>query len=233
MKKNIIKFTSSSDHVFEVRERPQPAAKYIPDWWKQIPKYTEPQNKLELIPKANVTVKQCAPVLDIFSSGYIIPLWSDIVVNQSPDGVTINWATELPVMDSWSISQSSLFKPPVGFDKIAFKYLHGWNIKTPPGWSCLFIHPVAYQDLPIRSISGIVDTDILDGLINCPFFIQKGFEGIIEKGTPMVQVIPFKRDSWESKIEKEHNSKHFFNHEKISTKIYGYYSSLRERKNYK
>ena len=34
MKKNIITFEASSNHVFEVREKPIPAVKIIPDWWK-------------------------------------------------------------------------------------------------------------------------------------------------------------------------------------------------------
>jgi hypothetical protein len=31
-------------------------------------------------------------------------------------------------------------------------------------------------------------------------WIREGFEGIIEKGTPLVQITPFKRDNWESEF---------------------------------
>ncbi len=31
-----------------------------------------------------------------------------------------------------------------------------------------------------------------------PFFINQSFFGTIPKGTPIVQMIPFKRDNWES-----------------------------------
>jgi hypothetical protein len=30
--------------------------------------------------------------------------------------------------------------------------------------------------------------------------IEKGFEGVIKQGTPLIQVIPFKRESWESEF---------------------------------
>jgi hypothetical protein len=35
---------------------------------------------------------------------------------------------------------------------------------------------------------------------NHPFFIQEEFEGIIPKGTPYMQMIPIKRDSWKSEF---------------------------------
>ena len=31
-----------------------------------------------------------------------------------------------------------------------------------------------------------------------PFFIKKGFEGIIPKGTPFAQLIPFRKETWVS-----------------------------------
>ena len=37
-------------------------------------------------------------------------------------------------------------------------------------------------------------------MINFPFFIKEGFTGLIPYGTPIVQIIPFKRDDWKSKF---------------------------------
>ena len=33
-------------------------------------------------------------------------------------------------------------------------------------------------------------------------YLKTGFSGIIERGTPMLQIIPFKRESWKS-VEDE------------------------------
>jgi hypothetical protein len=33
-----------------------------------------------------------------------------------------------------------------------------------------------------------------------PFFITKDFVGLIPKGTPFAQIVPFKRESWESEV---------------------------------
>jgi hypothetical protein len=233
MKANKIIFEAKNDHVFNVRERPIPAAKLVPEWWKNISKYIG-NKELVINPAANITVKQCAPTIDMFTSGYIITLCSDILVRQvNYQPLISHIEISEPIIDAWPNEQLSGFRIPDGFSTPAFKYLHGWNIKTPPGWSTMFIHPPAYENLPIRSIAGIVDTDILTTPINCPFFIKDGFEGVIEKGTPMVQLIPFKRESWESEFTNPGKDKTLFEIDKLKTKIYGYYSSKRARKIFK
>lgn len=233
-KKNIITFEAQNNTVFHVYEKPIPAAKAIPNWWKEIPKYGGDFNKLEMNPAPNVTVKQCAPTLDMFTSGYIVTLWADIFVKQTEFGPYVSWNPDLPqIIEFWPSNQVNNFEIPEGFSNIVFKYLHGWNIITSPGWSCLFIHPSAYQNLPIRSISGIVDTDILKTKINCPFFIKNNFEGIIKKGTPMFQVIPFKRESWESNFTNPGEEKHKIETQKLYTKLIGAYSSKKAKKYFK
>jgi hypothetical protein len=234
MKKNIITFEATSNHVFEVRDKPVPAVKIIPDWWKNISKYSSKNNKINLNPGPSVTVKQCAPTIDALSSGYVITLWADLLVTQNEFGpyIKCNELSEPPI-DVWSERQLNNFEVPDGFSSVAFKYFHGWNIITPPGWSTLFIHPVGYQNLPIRAISGVVDTDILKTPVNCPFFVKENFEGVIEKGTPMVQIIPLKREVWESEFTNPGIEKSIIENDKVHSKIYGYYSSKRYKKEYK
>ena len=233
MKANTITFEAQSDYVFNVGEKPIPAAKLIPDWWKNIPKYSNEKNKLDLNRFATITVKQCMPTIDMFSAGYIIPLWADILVTQTEHGPYLKWTVEKDVFQVWDKSQTSNYAPPVGFNNTAFKYLHGWNILTPPSWSTLFIHPPAYEDLPIRAIAGVVDTDILNTPINCPVFIKEGFEGIIKKGTPIAQLIPFKREGWVAEYTNLGDAEMKYRNQKFFTELYGYYASRRARKSYK
>ena len=75
----------------------------------------------------------------------------------------------------------------------SYKLTNPWKIVTPKGWSCLYITPQHRDDIPIKIISGVVDTDIYPHPVNFPFFINKGFAGTVNIGTPIVQVIPFKR----------------------------------------
>ena len=230
----MIRFEAQSDHVWEVRQRPIPASKAIPQWYKDMPPYST-GTKFNLDPFPNVTVKKCFPILDILTSGYVVPLWSDVQVITKPNGLqNVKWVTTSPVFDMWSPKQVSSFELPDSFGPSVFKYLHGWTIKTPPGYSCLITHPFGYNNLPFRALSGIVDTDNLDTEINTPIVFKKDFDGIIEKDTPMFQIIPFKRDDWESEFVLAGEEKHFLRSEKLFTNIISSYGrNLRKLKTYK
>lgn len=80
------------------------------------------------------------------------------------------------------------------------KWINPWSIKTPPGYSVLFTQPM-HRESPFTILDGIVDTDQYNAPVNFPFVLNNwGFEGLIPAGTPMAQVIPFKRDSWQMEI---------------------------------
>ena len=232
--KNKIIFRAQSEHVWEVRQKPYLASKGLPDWWKQMPPYSTHDNKLKLNPESTVTVKKCAPTLDAMTAGYIMPLWADVMISQENKLPYAEWTTKEQVFDVWHPTQVSNYEIPDGFSSVVFKYLHGWTIKTPPGWSCLITHPIGYSNLPIKAISGIVDTDKLETDINTPILIKNNFEGIIKKGTPMFQIIPIKRENWESDFLLEKPNQFYFNVEKLKTNIVSSYSrTLRVPKNYK
>ena len=230
----IIKFIAQNDHVWNVRPKPYPAIKNLPQWWKDIPVYSNEEKKLNLKPNPTVTVKRCVPTIEMLGLGYYVPLWADLLVTQQNGFPYINWNTQVNVIENWNNNQVSSFKIPEGYSNVVFKNLHGWIIKTPPGWSSIFLHPVAYSDLPFQVISGIVDTDVLNTDINVPFVVKNNFEGLIEKGTPMFQVVPFKREGWTSEFEVKNNNEHFFDLEKLHSKINrSYYSMIKNDNRYK
>ena len=233
MSKNI-KFVAQSEHVWEVRPKPYPAAKNLPQWWKDMPVYMNDEKSFKLTPRPNLTVKRCSPTIEMLTMGYYVPLWADIYVEHQGGFPYIKWNTSESVLESWNIKQVDNFQFQEGYSRTAFKNLHGWTIKTPPGWSCLFIHPSAYPDVPFQTISGVVDTDVFDGEINVPFVIKENFEGLIKVGTPMFQVIPFKRESWESTFEVKKTNKHYFDLEKLySNSVKSYRSLIKNEKRYK
>jgi hypothetical protein len=81
-----------------------------------------------------------------------------------------------------------------------YKILNPWKIKTPNGYSCLFVPPLNNSDDRFSIIPAIVDTDTFPNEINFPIIINGDkypvLEDTIKKGTPYVQIIPFKRDNW-------------------------------------
>jgi len=199
MKKRIIQFASDYDFI----ELPKPAIKYIPDWYKKTKPSIESDSK-----KAEdlTTFKHCIPFLDVLSSGYIFELWQDVEVEQEN--------VETPYL-YWKKANSQIFssKPdgaignmpiPEGYNKTVYSFHHNLYLKTPPGYSVLITQPFNRTDLPFYALGGVVDTDIKPMFPGqYPVFLKKGFDGIIGRGTPILQIIPFKREPWESKESKD------------------------------
>ena len=68
---------------------------------------------------------------------------------------------------------------------------------------------------------------IYPGTGNVPFYIKKGFQGIISQGTPVAQIIPFRQEKWKSKIEKDFLKNGQIMKESSLFSIFGWY-----KKNY-
>ena len=84
MGKNI-NFKARSKDEFEVQPKPYPAVKTLPKWFKDESPYENNQwvnNETFALRNhsSNATFKKCVPLLDGMSSGYIIPLFSDVQV---------------------------------------------------------------------------------------------------------------------------------------------------------
>lgn len=232
---NTITFRAQSDHVMTVREKPVPASALLPDWWKNLPNFSSASNTLELNPGPTVTVKRCLSALDGLTSGYIVTLWTDVLVSyDSINGTTITWGNKEEPFSVWAPQQVSTYELPKGYGPTVFKYHHGWDIKTPSGWSSLIIHPTAYPNLPFKVIPGVVDTDALKTGIQTPLVFQEGFSGILEKGTPIFQILPIHRSNWVSEFEVQTPREVELNIETLRTRLGGYYAKyLRTPKSYK
>jgi hypothetical protein len=167
---------------------PVPASKVVPEWWRKAPGVAD---QIE-------TMKKCVPILDSLTSGYIIRSHADVWKRKDQENFFED--SRLSTITQHMKSQTSFFPVPEEYDPQPYKWTNHWKIKTPKGYSCLFIHPLNSPQLPFHSFSGIVDTDTHPVVINFPFVIKKDFDGLIPAGTPIIQIIPFKREEWESKI---------------------------------
>ncbi len=205
MSKNI-NFRARSKTEFEIQLKPYPAVKQLPEWFvKSSPHWGShifPQDgKLHFRNReANNTYKKCVPLLDSLSAGYIIPLWADVMVEQRDGFPEIYWKTQKDIFQLHG-QPSREIPAPVGYDQIVYKYNNCWIPQSPKGYSCLIISPVGYNDLPFYAVSAIVDTDKSTLELVFPMWVKTGFEGVVEKGTPIVQIIPFKRDDWDSTFD--------------------------------
>ena len=203
---NKINFRARSKTEFDTQTKPYPAVKQLPEWFMQQSPYFTAEGmpddgKLHFRNRiANATFKKCVPLLDGMSAGYIVPLWTDIMVEQEDEQPAIYWKTHSDVMMLHG-PESKNVEPPTGYENLVYKYNNCWIPQTPKGYSCLVVSPLGHNDLPFHAIPAIVDTDRSTLELVFPMWIKKSFEGIVEKGTPMVQIIPFKRDDWESTFD--------------------------------
>jgi hypothetical protein len=190
---------------------PIPASRGVATWWRKAP----------LVKDQVHTMKKCTPILDALTAGYLISLPVDVY--KAKNVVKFGERFDIQFVSEHFKSQTEAYPVPEEFDDQPYKWINPWKITTPKGYSCLFIHPLNAGDTPFHSFSGIVDTDKHPLTVNFPFVIKKDFEGSIPAGTPMIQVIPFKRDSWVSEIidDKEFvEDKHFY---RIFNPPYGSY----------
>lgn len=197
-----IKFVAQSKDMLELLDRPYPAISKLPDWLSNTPSYIDGIKTVDDFGDPNSTVKKCMPLIDSMTAGYHIPLHCDIwVENGGPDNINIKWSWDtLQVVDIQKKEQIQTYPVPNGYYSTPFKFINPWIVKTPAGWSSLFTHPLHYDDLPYKCLSAIVDTDKHPIPVNFLFFLNKTFSGLIQKGTPMIQVIPFKRDDFKSQF---------------------------------
>lgn len=197
-----IQFIAENKELLYILERPYPALNKLPDWLSNMPSYVGGKRGIDQFSDPNSTIKKCMPVFDAITAGYHIPLISDVwVERKGEEEISFKWSWEAsPVIAPQNPDRYTTYPIPENYYKTAFKWLNPWIVKTPPGWSCLFIHPIHGDPLPFQCLTAIVDTDKHPAPINIPFIFRKDFEGLIQKDTPLVQVIPFKREDFKSEF---------------------------------
>ena len=206
--KKLITFKHPADNAFIAPI--VPAAKALPDWYKQasILKEGDP-------PYAPQHIKACMPFFDAMTQGYIVPLWSDIYVSTVFDEET---GQPCPAFE-WQESPSSpgqvfnhhptqtegmpLMEEGKAMGANSFKFSNPWLIQTPKGYSTLFVGPLNGGNPHFQMIPAIVATDSYFNNISFPFVWTgpEDYEGVISQGTPLIQVIPFKRDDFQHEIK--------------------------------
>lgn len=215
---------------------PGPASKFIPEWYKNAKSYLndekKPSNK-----EPFSTIKKCVPVFDAITAGYIIVLGQDMYVEQTEAGPYFHWRAEGGDQKDDVLTQHNHFQVqghPENNLGHQLKIENPWLIKTEPGYSCMILPPL-HRDNQIVILSAIVDTDTYYEKINLPFNLKdKFFEGMIEAGTPIAQIIPFKRESYKMEMTPLDKRRSFINQRTVASKLFDAYRNLYwSRKEYK
>lgn len=227
-----MKITFTNVSGFKDIEQPKPASAFIPDWYKNMDSYIGGEKKPTGQGGTAATVKRCMPVFDAMTAGYIITLPADVYVSIKDEQQYFEWS-DLGLVQFHPIEQAPEHpaKKPYAYPK----WINHWSIKTPKGYSTLFVQPF-HREAPFTILPGIVDTDEYYAPVNFPMVINDPkFEGMIPKGTPIAQVIPFKRESWSMEFGNQKDIEDQANiTRKLQTKFFDSYKSMfRAAKEYK
>lgn len=182
-----ITFWSRFDGIASIPDiKPYKLNVNMPDWWKTMG-YVQK------------SVKGCPGILDLTSSVYVLPMWTDIEIYiHDRESRLYSWATLLNEFEFQEHQDRQLLDH---VDQDVYKRYIGvlkavcpWFLKTPPGYSVIQI-PAFYSfnndfDVP----TGIIDTDIYHE-INAQLMIKSKKDSfVIERGQPLAYFLPFKRN---------------------------------------
>jgi hypothetical protein len=206
--KNIVEFFSSLPKMMGVFPEPEPTSMNIPEWYKKQLSYSN-NDKTPVNGHQTLTIKKCMAISDVLLMGYVLKAPSDIYIDTTNEEdpkyeMPGNLTFSRPIMGGHGEYQYD--QMPIDKDFYVRKLLRVnmiWLVKTMPGYSCLFLNPQLGDELPISAIPGVMDTDsfISSGLMS--FLVKKNYKGVIKKGTPLLQVIPFKREDYTHKIVQD------------------------------
>lgn len=235
-----ITFVSKSKYGWEVSNKPYPAHQSIPDWWRNLTPYypseNDPEGKKIQINKgvSNATAKKCVPMLDAITSGYLIDLWSDVQITQTKEGPYVSWRVSESVFNLHGPSSRDV-PPPTGYSNVVMKFNNFWIPKTPKGYSVFITSPAGRNNDPFKAIPAIVDSDKSTTELVVPMWVSESFEGIVEKGTPLLQITPFKRENWKSDFTFVDHNEYLIMEDKNfqSTLVNHYIKKIWNKKTYK
>ena len=225
-----ITFTNTSG--FDSLDKPQPASNFIPDWYKKMESYIGGNKKPDGKGGTMATIKRCMPVFDAMTAGYIITLPADVYVSIKDGQQNFEWSS-LGLIEFHPIAQAS--EHPLKNQHAYPKFISYWSIRTPKGYSTLLVQPFHRESI-FTVFPGIIDTDKYYAPVNFPFVINDPeFEGLIPRGTPIGQVIPFKRDAWTMQIGgKKEFKEQYENRHTLTYKFFDRYKTMfRQPKEYK
>lgn len=207
----IITFNLAYPKMLNVFPKPVSAVADIPEWYKKQPGYYN-NDRSVVDGVMQLTVKKCQAIFDGMSSGYFLLAPVDIYIDTT-EGKTIVDIPQTfkklsePLTGFHSTQQISEYPldQELYIDNI-LRIHPVWLISTPKEYSCLFLMPM-HHNLPIHAVPAVVDSDnfLVDGLLS--YFVKKNYKGTIKQGTPLIQVIPFKREKWSSVINEHFDKK--------------------------
>jgi hypothetical protein len=192
----------------------QPTNKFIPSWWKKLPNSISTLNENNIkIPVS--TMKYCAGFNNLYSTGIVIPMWTDFFINNSNDNQEYQFADRVTDLTQHDIVQfDDCFK-----NHFHIKITSPWKLKEKTGVNWIFTELFYNLNNSLdthRIMPGIVEYKY-QSTTNINILIKKadGSRLYFSAGDPMVHLIPLSEKKVKIKTHiistEEYNKKFNYN----------------------
>jgi len=152
------------------------------------------------------------PAHGALATGFLLPLAADLEVK---DGrFEWSWPLGAPSLEPYACApvefescEHAREAPLLEEDGIIIRFHSFWSMELEPGWSLLVIHPVHREELPYRTLYGVIEADVPEtALLSLPaMWIDPEFEGVLPRGTPIAQCIPIQRAALDLEFGVHHS----------------------------
>jgi len=198
---NNVKVIFSSPHNLELSEKTiiKPAKYFISEEFKKMPYSLDDKDLMQ----TKKTAKSCPSFVEILREGYVIPSPCDIYLYYNKEIDVWKWQT--PTGYGWvdvSIHQPSQFQDYYESSnvKYVFKINSLWNVYTPKGYSVRQIPMLYHNNKDFQAAYGVIKSDVFHQINTQILFTSDKDEIIIEKGTPLCYIVPYKRENYNYKV---------------------------------
>lgn len=188
---NVHFFTAREDVFYNAK--PERAIKFLPKWFKNMPTGGFAEGANEKLTR-RITLKKCPGIIDLYKSGFVFPLWSDLNIEINPDGssryqfideessITYHPAAQMPGCPLAETHVNAKINVPwfCKTDK-NIKFLH-----TPPTWNNF-----GHGDIVVAQ--GLVGVYAAPIPLNIHLFLKRKKEKVIHElpfGFPLAHFIP-------------------------------------------
>ena len=205
--KQLIKFVKNRPWLtLDSDSAPKPTIKTLPEWYRKADRFAINPHTNEhwqdpMIGGKVPTWKACPAIFDVMGTGYVYRTPCDIEFYE--DGGRLKVKVSDPRQKDFIQVRPPMyqFTPPMGYHEAHFAWWADWSVEVPEGYSVLYSQPFNRFELPFLTTSGVIDNDKVNLPGTMPFFVVKGFTGVIPAGTPYAQMLPFKREDWQSEVD--------------------------------
>lgn len=180
------------------------AKNFYPSWWKNLGSSFIKEDSASKIKVDMFTIKKCVGFIDLYSKGFMIPLWTDVIFETTEGGV---WRYHAKCENSEHLIHTHPAQQ-LGseFSKTHFnlKFISPWMLKEKRGISFAFIEPTWNNFLlpyGIKTVPGVLNFKYQTATNINTLFPKKNQRIELDAGKPIAHIIPLT----ENKVKLKHH----------------------------